>query len=47
MGVKMRWSREQGGKNVREQGSHIINLGSREQRSRCWILSCRIGILGY
>ena len=47
MGVKMRGSREQGGKNVREQGAHIINLGSREQRSRCGILSCRIGILGY
>ncbi len=46
MGVKMRGSREQGGKNVREQGAHIINLGSREQRSRCGILSCSIGSMG-
>ncbi len=45
MGVKMQGSREQGGKNVREQGAHIINLGSREQRSGCEILSCRIFIL--
>ncbi len=29
MGVKMQGSREQEGKNVREQGAHIINLGSR------------------
>ncbi len=29
MGVKMQGSREQGGKNVREQGAQIINLGSR------------------
>ncbi len=44
MKVKMQGSREQGGKDVREQGAHIVNLGSREQRSRCGILSCRIGI---
>ncbi len=35
MGVKMLGSRDQGGKNAREQGAHIIDLGSSEQRSRC------------
>ncbi len=44
MGVKMLGSKEQGGKNVREQGAYLINLGSREQRSRIGIVGYRPGI---